>query len=84
MPLPIRWLISVIRCYEYIPGPGLLAEHDLAAGADSYMQNLIAVKESHLESLKETAGCMMNRSHPQKQTAISGKQNCQNSLGRLL
>jgi FkbM family methyltransferase len=40
--------------YEYIPGPGLLAEHDAQAGADSYMQNLIAVKENRLESLKET------------------------------
>src|SRR6056297_1722336 len=39
--------------FEYIPGPGLLAEHDAAAGADSYMQNLVAVKESHLEYLKE-------------------------------
>jgi FkbM family methyltransferase len=39
--------------YEYIPGPGLLAEHDAESGADPYMQNLIAVKENRLEFLKE-------------------------------
>ena len=38
--------------YEYIPGPGILAEHDAEAGADPYMQNLIAIHESQLEEVK--------------------------------
>lgn len=39
--------------FEYIPGPGILAEHDAEAGADPYMQNLVAVHGSRIESLKQ-------------------------------
>ena len=39
--------------YEYIPGPGILAEHDVETGADPYMQNLIAVHERQLEEMKK-------------------------------
>jgi FkbM family methyltransferase len=39
--------------YEYIPGSGILAEHDEQAGTDPYMQILIAVKDDRVESLKE-------------------------------
>jgi len=52
----LNQLLSVYgyKLYEYIPGPGLLAEHDSQAGVDHYMQNLIAVKsdrEAELEKL---------------------------------
>lgn len=41
------------KVYEYIPGPGILADHDLEAGADLYMQNLIAIPESRIEIFKK-------------------------------
>ncbi|MEX0773964.1 MAG: FkbM family methyltransferase, partial [Balneolales bacterium] len=37
------------RLYEYVPGPGLLTPYDAQTGGDSYMMNLIALKESHTE-----------------------------------
>lgn len=37
--------------YEYIPSPALLAEHDVKAGADPYIQNLVAVKEDRQKEL---------------------------------
>lgn len=39
--------------YEYIPGPGILAEHELEFGADPYMQNLIAIPENKIEDFKK-------------------------------
>lgn len=39
--------------YEYIPGPGILAEHELEFGADPYMQNLVAIPESKIEAFKK-------------------------------
>ncbi len=39
--------------YEYIPGPGILAEHDIEAGADPYMQNLIAVPDTRTEEFRK-------------------------------
>lgn len=42
------------RLYEYIPGPGLLAEHDPEAGVDSSLMNVIAVPESKIAELEET------------------------------
>jgi len=47
--------------YEYIPGPGILAEHDIEAGTDPYIQNLIAIHESELKELK-TAGWVHDES----------------------
>ncbi len=47
--------------YEYIPGPGVLVQHDKTAGADPYMQNLIAVHESGLEELNQ-AGWIFDES----------------------
>jgi FkbM family methyltransferase len=41
------------KLYEYIPGPGILAEHDAEAGVDPYFQNLIAVHDSQLNELKK-------------------------------
>lgn len=38
--------------YEYIPGPGILAEHEIEAGADPYMQNLIAIPQCRIEEFK--------------------------------
>lgn len=42
----------VYKLYEYIPGSGILAEHDVKAGVDPYMQNLIAIPESRIEDFK--------------------------------
>ncbi|MEX0723668.1 MAG: TDP-N-acetylfucosamine:lipid II N-acetylfucosaminyltransferase [Gracilimonas sp.] len=42
----------VYKLYKYIPGSGILAEHDVKAGVDPYMQNLIAIPESRIEDFK--------------------------------
>lgn len=42
------------KLYEYIPGPGILAEHDPNAETDPYLQNVIAVHQSQLEELKHS------------------------------
>ncbi|MAO63645.1 MAG: hypothetical protein CL666_01465 [Balneola sp.] len=54
--------------YEYIPGPGILAQHDVEAGADPYMQNLIAVHESRVDELKEN-GWLHDETVEAQQTA---------------
>ncbi|HBQ58064.1 MAG TPA: hypothetical protein DD671_00115, partial [Balneolaceae bacterium] len=54
--------------YEYIPGPGILAQHDVEAGADPYMQNLIVVHESRVDLLKEN-GWLHDETVEPQQTA---------------
>ncbi len=41
------------KLYEYIPGPGVLAEHEIEAGADLYLQNLIAIPERLLDDFRK-------------------------------
>ncbi|SMO95907.1 TDP-N-acetylfucosamine:lipid II N-acetylfucosaminyltransferase [Gracilimonas mengyeensis] len=40
------------KLYEYIPGAGVLADHEPDAGFDPYMQNLIAIKEEKVNDFK--------------------------------
>ncbi len=41
------------RLFEYIPGPGVLAEHDPEGGVDPYLMNVIAIPASRIEEVKE-------------------------------
>ena len=49
--------------YEYIPGPQLLVAHDLEAGTDAYMVNIIAVHKDKAEEIKQ-AGWIYEESVP--------------------
>jgi len=40
------------KLFEYIPGPGILAEHEPDAGKDPYLLNVIAVKEDLIQECK--------------------------------
>lgn len=40
--------------FEYIPGPGVLADHDPEGGVDPYMMNMIGIPESRVEEFKGT------------------------------
>jgi FkbM family methyltransferase len=42
------------QLFEYIPGPGLLAEHDPGAGVDPYLMNLIGISDSRIKEFKES------------------------------
>lgn len=39
--------------FEYIPGPGLLAEHEPDAGVDAYLMNVVAIPEGRIEEFKK-------------------------------
>ncbi|MCW9705343.1 FkbM family methyltransferase [Fodinibius salsisoli] len=41
------------RLYEYIPGPGVLAEYDSETGIDPYRMNLVAIAEDRVQEFKE-------------------------------
>jgi len=41
------------RLFEYIPGPGVLAEHDPEGGVDPYLMNVIAIPANRIEEFKE-------------------------------
>lgn len=41
------------RLYEYIPGPGVLADYEAEGGPDPYRLNLIAVPEARRDELKK-------------------------------
>lgn len=42
------------KFFEYIPGPGILAEHEPEAATDPYLLNVVAIPEGRLEELKKS------------------------------
>lgn len=42
------------QLFEYIPGPGLLAEYEQEVGLDSYTKNVVAIPESRIEEFKKS------------------------------
>jgi FkbM family methyltransferase len=57
------------RLYEYIPGPGLFAEYNSAAGSDLYLQNVIAVKQCRIDELQAEGWLHDESIHPEEPEA---------------
>ena len=41
------------QLFEFIPGPSLLAEHELDAGVDPYLLNVVSIPESRIQEFKQ-------------------------------
>ena len=57
------------KIYEYIPGAGILADHEPETGVDPYLQNIIAVKEEKFEILKND-GWFHDESHQPEEPEV--------------
>jgi len=57
------------KIYEYIPGAGILADHEPETGVDPYLQNFIAIKEDKVKILKND-GWFHDESHQPEEPEV--------------